>query len=85
MVSVDDKITESHWFLRGNVAQVPEHILTTPSLWRHSLVCNDQCDTCPLAQRGCARVCIRWPDKVCESCPCLTSIGAGKVEIVEGI
>ena len=59
--------------------QVSRYVLSVPSKWRGKIVCTDQCDTCPLAQRGCARTCVRFPDKVCSMCPCRASAFAGAI------
>lgn len=59
--------------------QVAPWTLTTPSKWRKGFVCIDDCEACPLAQRGCARVCNRFPDAVCATCPCRASRYAGKI------
>lgn len=57
--------------------------LTAPVSWRGTVVCNDDCDNCPLFQNGCAgggvnskgenKGCNRWDNLVCKDCPCLAS------------
>ena len=47
--------------------------LTKPVDWRVGIVCVERCDTCVLSLRGCARDCIRFPDLVCQTCPCRAS------------
>ena len=46
---------------------------TAPVEWRGSIVCDDDCDNCPLFKNGCAGNCTRWDDAVCFNCPCLAS------------
>ena len=36
-------------------------------------VWNDDCDNCALHDKGCAKNCARWPDMICNNCPCLAS------------
>ena len=45
-------------------------------------VCDDDCQTCGLFLKGCAKKCLRWDTDVCEGCPCLNSIWAGTPRIV---
>lgn len=52
---------------------IAPHQLTQPVRWKDKIVCNDECETCPLYLKGCAGICTRFPDKVCEGCPCLNS------------
>ena len=77
-----------YWFKDARIRQLPESRLTVPSKWRQSIVCTDQCDTCPMYLKGCAKRCSRFPDAVCATCPCRASIMAGNIngvsEIKEG-
>lgn len=50
-----------------------------PSPVRKGLICNDQCETCPLNKIGCAKKCVRFPDQVCSDCPCRASRYAGEI------
>lgn len=52
--------------------------VTTPSSWRELVCCTDECETCPLYLDGCSKSCVRWPDLICENCPCLASENAGE-------
>jgi hypothetical protein len=52
------------WFLGAAHATVPVG-------WRKVIVCDEDCDSCPLAINGCARSCTRWETLVCYDCPCL--------------
>jgi len=47
--------------------------LTAPSKYIDKIVCNDDCDNCELAKKGCAKNCVRWDDLICQNCPCLAS------------
>ena len=47
--------------------------LTAPSAASHVVICNDDCENCPLFKRGCAKNCVRWDDLICKHCPCLAS------------
>lgn len=59
--------------------QIALETMTVPSPWRKKIVCTDQCDQCPMYLRGCAKVCVRFPDSVCSVCPCRASEGAGDI------
>lgn len=47
--------------------------LTAPSKNIDKIICNDDCENCVLAQKGCAKNCVRWDDLICQNCPCLAS------------
>lgn len=47
--------------------------LTAPSSLSQSVVCDDDCENCPLYLKGCAKNCVRWDDLICQHCPCLAS------------
>lgn len=50
---------------------------TAPSAERNEIVCDDDCDNCPLYAKGkCARNCNRWENAICADCPCLGSRNA---------
>ena len=72
----------SNWFEVARIRQLPMYKWTTPSKWRLGIVCTDDCDNCPIYLKGCGRKCNRFPDAVCEACPCRASVGA--VDINEG-
>ena len=74
------ELIREHWFSRENIPQVVDHVLTKPTKWRVGLVCIQACEICPLAQRGCAKTCVRFPDKVCRTCPCTAHPAAGKIQ-----
>lgn len=54
---------------------------TTPSKLRTrmTVVCTDDCPNCIMFRLGCAKRCTRFPDIVCEACPCRASAFAGKI------
>ena len=49
---------------------IPKSQLTKPSRWINNIVCIDNCEICPLADKGCAKQCNRFTDLVCIGCPC---------------
>lgn len=50
---------------------------TAPSPERTQIICDDDCDNCPLYQTGkCAKKCNRWENAICNDCPCLGSRNA---------
>ena len=58
----------------SEVPWVPKKNLTEPPWWHKLIICNDDCDNCPLnTDQGCAKNCFRFPDLVCEGCPCRAS------------
>lgn len=62
--------------MQGKVPWVsPSEENLTPPSWFHKLViCNDDCDNCIMnTPSGCAKECFRFPDLVCEGCPCRAS------------
>ena len=63
----------------GKVKQLPKSMLTDPSVWRQRIVCTDNCEECPLFQKGCAGKCTRFPTAVCATCPCRASQFTGKI------
>lgn len=54
---------------------------TTPTKLRTrmTVVCTDDCENCIMFKLGCAKRCTRFPDIVCEQCPCRASAFAGKL------
>ncbi len=46
---------------------------------RMAIVCTDDCENCIMYKLGCAKKCTRFPDIVCEACPCRASIFAGDI------
>ncbi len=50
-----------------------------PVAARVDVVCDDDCENCPLYLEGCAQRCVRWDDLVCKDCPCLASLHAGEL------
>ena len=52
------------------VPAIPKRELTRPSRWARGLVCINNCEICPLAQRGCAMECTRFNEDICPGCPC---------------
>ncbi len=52
---------------------VAESALTVPWIEHLKIICTDNCAECPMSKLGCALQCIRFPDKVCEGCPCRAS------------
>ena len=69
---------------QARIRQVPVGKMTVPRKWRQEIVCTDRCDDCIMAQYGCAKKCIRFPDAVCDTCPCRASVGAGKINPYKG-
>ena len=66
--------------LDGGITPMPAYRLTKPTNGRRKwVICNSQCDTCPLYQNGCAGNCNRFPTDVCADCPCRASMFVGKV------
>ena len=58
--------------LAPELVPLPQDVVT-PSSWRGSVSCSNDCETCPLYIKGCAQECVRWPDLICARCPCLGS------------
>lgn len=57
-----------------------ENALTTPAAWHKLIVCTDDCESCVLnTPEGCANGCFRFPDLVCDGCPCRASEFAGPI------
>jgi len=52
---------------------------TTPYKGRMEIVCTDDCANCILFNLGCASRCTRYPDIVCQSCPCRASKFVGQI------
>ncbi len=72
-------ITRDAKLLEGKAPWVNPDTLPKPPWWHKLIVCNDDCDNCPLnTAEGCARGCYRYPDNVCEGCPCRASKHAPK-------
>ncbi len=66
--------------LTGRIRDIPPEKLTKPAQKLLKLIiCNNQCDTCPLYLKGCAGNCNRFPTDVCASCPCRSSPDASNV------
>ncbi len=61
------------------VPWIAEGVLTEPWEGRRTVICTDKCDECPLSKLGCALKCTRFPDRVCESCPCRSSKFVGEI------
>lgn len=60
--------------------------LTAPSSLSQTVVCDDDCENCPLYLKGCAKNCVRWDDLICQTCPCLASKYAdswGETKVVD--
>ena len=79
---------EEHKKHVGHGAFLPDEVLklqhlsdyTTPSPVRFGIVCIDDCDSCPLYAK-CVKICNRFPDMVCSTCPCRASKFIGEKEI----
>lgn len=55
---------------RGRVFAAEQSLTNTLAA---TVVCNDDCEHCPMFTRGCAKHCNRWDDLICKDCPCLAS------------
>ena len=66
------------------LADTPDAVFrfsTVPSVLavRQRIVCTDDCQNCVMFLRGCAKRCSRFPDLVCQACPCRGSEFAGEI------
>jgi hypothetical protein len=70
--------------LRINIPPADKGFNTIPTQkrTRMTVVCTDDCDNCIMFKLGCARRCARFPDNVCEACPCRASAFAGQINEV---
>lgn len=66
--------------IKANVRWVSETQMTAPASFHTQVICNDDCETCPLnGPEGCAMKCVRFPTDVCAGCPCRASNFCGKI------